>query len=283
VSRATAFLCTASTGELYALDAATGRALWARPYRSERMVDHEPFVPGDGAAVFLGDIGGTLHAVRAETGEALWTAALAGEKPRVASRPAILPGPAPSLFVPLASGEVVKAAAADGSELWRIPSSTSALAGPGTRVDVQDGLLLLTQGELFAAFLADAEKAPRPLWWVNSRRGGFSRPALRPGTATLLDGNGELVIVDLAKGEAVRRMGPVPGILYGHTPLEVRPGAWVLSCPSGKMALLEETPGGFRLPWTFQAACQVPGAALLAGDLVLFGGADGSVYAIGVE
>ncbi|MHC5040108.1 MAG: DUF4388 domain-containing protein, partial [Planctomycetota bacterium] len=220
VSRSILLLCTASKGEVHALDTGTGLPRWEGPYRTGRMIDHKPIVDSKNGTIYLGDLGGNVHALDLETGVQRWVVTLSGEKDSttICSAPALFPGLPPVLFIPLSGGDVIKLNGETGKELWRI---TAVPPDPWMK-DVPleltraGDLLLANRGQILKAFPTGDTPPARALWFKRARGGAFSNPLVVDDMVVVAEEGGILSFRDRATGERLAQTARLPGI---HTPL----------------------------------------------------------------
>ena len=132
-------------GELFALDAATGRELWKAaltvPLRGAPTVG--------GGRVFVVAHDNRLHVLAADTGAELWTHA------GIQETAALVGGAAPALsgdtvIVPYSSGELFALRANDGRELWSDALARAGRLTPLAQMGDIGGLPVIDRGVVFA-------------------------------------------------------------------------------------------------------------------------------------
>ena len=121
------------TGELLALDLASGKLRWK--YASGGMIGESSPAIG-GGAVYFGDLGGTVHAVNVRDGSRLWTFKTGSE---VKSSPTLTGG---IVLIGSYDTHLYALDARTGEVLWSFASGGSAMSAPS----VVDGVLYWGSG-----------------------------------------------------------------------------------------------------------------------------------------
>ncbi|GEM_PF-3548105 len=290
LSRKTLFLCTASKGELHAVDMDSGLSRWKHPYRAGRMVDHEPVPAPRLGTVFLGDVEGRVHAVDMRTGESRWTRKIEARKPRVTAAPVLFEGDDPALFVPTRGGEIVCLDPLSGETLRRFEPFAEVLGDIPVPIhlSVAGGLLLVKRGRQLGAFPATGGQgeAAEPVWSVRASSYSFSDPFVAGDTVAVAEEGGVLDLFRLKDGRRMARSEPLPGIQQVLSPLKIGEDRFLLCSAereTGRLVALERRGSAFRTIWTYDAPTGILGAPRLSGDTIFFGGADGNLYGVGAE
>ncbi len=210
------------TGKLHALDAASGKVLWARDLREELGADLPYFglaaspAAHDGAAIVVAD---GVYAFELASGETRW---VNRELEGSYASPVIRERDGTAQVLIGGAGEVVALDAADGTLLWRHEHANDQRTILCTPVLGDDDVLFVSayfKGSVGLQIAPDGRSA-RPLWTNGVQ---FShRNALRLGDRVVGFHNATLTAVDVATGEiAWRERGLKPGNL-------VRAGAGLL-------------------------------------------------------
>jgi outer membrane protein assembly factor BamB len=253
------------------------------------MVDHGPVMGEELGLVFLGDLGGKVHAVDMILGTERWSVTVGGEDAQILTAPAYFPGnPEPSLFVATEKGILTKLRADSGEEVWKIEVQTSTIWGNKLPMDLTPAgdLVLVTWGKNLRAFPTGDEPPSRPAWFASTQGGVFSQPLVHGDKVVAAHDGGVVLFLRRKTGEQIDRIENLPGIQIPLRPVALSKRRFLL-CDSkadpGRMVAVEDTRRGFRVLWTYEAPTRIMSAPQVADDNILFGGADGYLYAIGVD
>lgn len=168
---------------LTALDARTGKALWAAPLGDNALTAPTyAEVEGKGR-LFIGSGDGNLHALDADTGAPLWKRT---EHDGVVSAPAVVaPAEGPPLVL-LGSryGEARALDARSGEERWRLKTADR-ITGSLTAARVGGRLLALVPSYDRRLYALDAQTGA-VVWRYAARAGFYSSPAVLPGGEPLV-------------------------------------------------------------------------------------------------
>lgn len=234
-----------ATGELRALEAATGRVRWrtniledARAPNLEWGMAASPLVVGEMVLVVPGGASGSLAAYDRKTGERRWSAlhdAAAYSSPAIATVAGV-----EQILILTASR--VAGVSLDGTRvLWEFPWPTQSginaaqplTAGPN-RVFVSSGYGM---GAVMLELTRDGERlAPRELWRTNRMKNQFTTSVYLDGFIYGLD-DAILACLDAETG-ALRWKGG----RYGHGQVALASGHLIVVTEEGELALVRATP-----------------------------------------
>jgi outer membrane protein assembly factor BamB len=261
------------TGDLYALDVATGETRWT--FDTGWPVRRAPAVVG--GRVFVGagvsPVGalsgpiGAVYALDAASGDLLWEARV----PAVDSSPTVVNG---TVFVGDVDGLVHALSAASGGALWTAEvAADSAVRSSPT---VVDGTVLIGgQAGVYALDVVTGDTR----WLFETEQAVRSSPTVADGRVVVGRIDGSVSAVAAATGEErwTTELGPRP---VRSSPTVVDGRVFVGSNNVGVHALDLET--GEQL-WTSPTDRAVTSSPTVAGDTLYVGGQDGSLYAFELE
>jgi PGF-CTERM protein len=261
------------TGDLYALDVATGETRWR--FDTGWPVRRAPAAVG--GRVFVGagvsPVGalsgpiGAVYALDAASGDLLWEARV----PAVDSSPTVVNG---TVFVGDVDGRVHALSAASGGTLW-----TAEIAADGavrSSPTVVDGTVLVGgQAGVYGLDVATGDTR----WLFETEQAVRSSPTVADGRVVVGRIDGSVSAVAAATGEEhwTTELGPLP---VRSSPTVADGRVFVGSNNVGVHALDLETGDSV---WTSPTDRAVTSSPTVAGDTLYVGGQDGSLYAFGVE
>ncbi len=191
-------------GNVFCLEAATGRPLWQygrRFPRSRSVWRGHGLALGDGR-VYAGFWDGTVVALDPEVGRVIWRAGLPGKGFRdVTAGPAFAGG---RLYAGSLDGPVVALDAATGEVLWR--SEVGAAAG----IAVGAETLYLAGGD--GSVVALRRDNGVVVWRVGPGEGIATAPVLASGAVVVGFSDGPIVALNPATGALQARYVPGPGL-----------------------------------------------------------------------
>lgn len=237
-------------GNLYSLDAETGRTLWQHDLRKEFGADvpnwgvaSSPLVEGDKVIVPGG--GGKNRAFLAfdgTSGELVWSSGRA--LPAYASPIAATIGGVRQIVFFIAAG-LVGVAAEDGRQLWSAPWATSYDVNAATPLFVPKSGLFVSSGydtgaALLQIVVEEGEFRAYQLWRNRSLRNTWST-SVRVGQYLYGFDGSILKCLDILTGEVQwrGRAGPEGTLIFADGRLIVLSG-------DGTLRLVEASPGAFR-------------------------------------
>ena len=261
------------TGDLYALDVATGETRWT--FDTGWPVRRAPTVVG--GRVFVGagvsPVGalsgpiGAVYALDAASGDLLWEARI----PAVDSSPTVVNG---TVFVGDSDGLVHALSAASGGSLWTAEvAADSAVRSSPT---VVDGTVLVGgQAGVYALDVVTGDTR----WLFETEQAVRSSPTVADGRVVVGRIDGSVSAVTAATGEErwTTELGPRP---VRSSPTVADGQVFVGSNNVGVHALDLET--GDRV-WRDNTDRAVTSSPTVAGDTLYVGGQDGNLHAFGVE
>jgi outer membrane protein assembly factor BamB len=239
------------TGDLVAFDAATGTERWRTSIGSAGFFS--PAV-ADGV-VYVGSDDGKLHAIDANTGQERWSFAIpVADEVLFTSSPAVADG---LVYITGTRGNLYAIDVATGAERWRalvggVSPTTPVVAG-GT---VYVGADQATDNDQIGGMgtRGDAHESPGAyLLYAFGATDGTPR-----------------WMVDL--GPAVRGLEPSPAVVEGTILVAGLGNGW------REVRALDVADGAER--WRFTAHDTINAAPVVAGETVVVGGFDGSIYAL---
>jgi outer membrane protein assembly factor BamB len=276
-------------GNLYALDAASGRERWR--YATAGAVDGSPaWVRGGAdtpALVVVASRDGSLHAVDAASGEARWRLPLGAELPFRWGWDFILSTPAvhgDTLYVGSGSGEVLAVGAADGAVRWRhatggrVRSSPTVAEGTVYAGSFDGHLYALdaATGELRWKFATEGTK-------LDSVAAGFDRQSIQGSPAVTAEQvvfgarDGMFYGVDRATGEQRWRIDHgMPWVIASPA---IGDGKAVVGSSDGKFVTAVDLASGKEL-WRSRTGSNQLGSPAIVGGIVVVGDFDGAVLGL---
>jgi outer membrane protein assembly factor BamB len=259
-------------GRLAALDAATGALRWA--FETNGDVYGSPVVAGD--AVYVEDDTGILYALDTASGGERWQAQIASE---AGGDPAVA---GDTVYIgALDTGDLLALDAATGAERWRLDLGDGTLSTPSVAGGTvyTTGARLLDEDTAEGVLVAADAATGADRWRVELDAWSSSSPAVVDGTVYVGDVSGQLYAFDAETGaERWRtRVGPYvsfssPGVADGVV--------YVMS--AGTVVALDAATGTVR--WLFEIRPgndDVDSSPVVTGGLVIAGGGDGALYALG--
>ena len=239
---------------VYAVAAASGTVLWARPDFAERYTGP---VVGNGLVYFGSDFH-TVSALSVRDGRGVWQYT-AGDA--IYSPPAVT---SKAIYISSYDGYLYALSAAKGTVIWRSTaagSSTSFVATGGTHV------YAAASSEVVALRAADGGVA-----WIAP---GSAAVLAVGGGSVIAGGVGGLYAVDAASGTQQWAQA-VGGTVVS---MALSGGAVYAGCDDGHLRAFSVADGS--LTWAFPAGGPVRSGIAVAGGVVYFGSDDGNVYAVG--
>lgn len=182
-------------GNIYAVDAQTGVAIWKFPTRD--VVHSSPAVVN--GVVYIGGWDSYLYAIDSETGEAKWSFK-AGEDNIIhnqvgfQSSPAVVDG---TVYIGCRDAHVYALDAATGRKKWDYPTSKSWVIGTPA---VRDGRVYVGTSDS-ARFMALDAKTGRLVFNFDAKAYMFSSAALAGDLAYVGNHNGKLYAINLKTGK----------------------------------------------------------------------------------
>jgi outer membrane protein assembly factor BamB len=251
------------TGDLLALDLATGKLRWA--YRASDMIgESSPAVAG--GRVFIGDLSGVVHGVDASSGRGLWTFETDGE---IKSSPVTL-------------GDHVLVGSYDGF-LYALDSETGELAW---KIETQGPIHATASVWKGIAYVAGCDEMFRGIRVSDGRQvvevssGAYTgaSPALMAGKAFYGTLNSEVLAVDLERGSIVWRYSHPERQFPFYASAAVVGDRVVLGGRDKKVHCLDAESG--RSLWSFLTRARVESSPVVAGGHVYVGSNDGRLYVL---
>jgi len=281
-------------GNLYALDAATGRERWRAPQGG--AVHATPAV--EGGRVFVVSRRGGLTATDLATGRRLWSFPIGADVPFawgydfLLSSPAVVGG---TVYVGSGDGHLYAVEARTGRERWRLKTNGRVRSSPA----VDGGVLYFgsQDGRVWAVDVASG----KPKWTfeiggfsLDLQKEGYDRRSIQSTPALSADGlfigtrDGHAYALDRLTGALRWKFGHKVTWLPGSPDV-----SWVEASPAlaGELVLVGSSDGrAFRANrvttgeelWRFETPDRVLSSAAVAGGLVFFGCDDGHVFALDI-
>jgi outer membrane protein assembly factor BamB len=287
-----AVLFGSGDGNLYCLDAASGRERWRAPLGG--AVASTPAVSGDVVVATARER--TVAAVDLATGRVRWRFEAGKDLPfdwewdYWLSSPTIADG---RVYVGSGDGKLYALELASGRKLWELPTGGRVRSSPA----VSDGVVY--GGSMDGRVYAIAADTGRRLWTfetegvsIDQKAAGFDRrsivssPALSDDLLLVGSRDAHLYAVDRKTGRQAWRFGHRIEYLEGMPEV-----SWVLSSPaiSGGLVFSGSSDGHFfdavrektgEEAWRFKTPGNVLSSGALAGGQVFFGCEDGHLFAL---
>jgi outer membrane protein assembly factor BamB len=244
------------TGELRALDAATGRTLWRTDIVADAAAENiefglsaSPLVVEDTVVVLAGGANGhSVVAYDRQSGKRVWGAL--DDRPAYSS-PMLVTLAGVRQILTFTATRLVGLSPENGKLLWELPWGTAnqasqpLIAGP-------DRVFISTGSGADAAMLqvaagADGQLAARELWRTNRMNTDFSSAVLHDGFIYGLDGS-ILSCVDASTGELKWKGGR-----YGAGQVMLASGHLIVLTEQGELALVRADPAAHQEVTRFPA------------------------------
>lgn len=253
-------------GNLYKLDAASGKKIWQAEVGKE-AISSPAVVDG---IVYIGG-GKGLSAVDGETGKARWAYAI---DQGVQSSPAVLDG---KVFFGGLDGKVYALDAASGEKAWEF-----AAQGPvGSSPAVVDGKVYIGANDN-NLYILDADTGKLD-WSYKASDEIPGSPAVIGGMLMFGDLSGNFYIVDLANPQSkfgIPEWKGQVGVAVMSSPV-FADGILYIGTLDGNLIAVDAAKQGPA--WIFPAAGAIVSSPLIADDTVYFGSEGGVVYALDEE
>jgi outer membrane protein assembly factor BamB len=251
------------TGDLLALDLATGKLRWA--YRASDMIGESSPAVATGR-VYIGDLSGVVHGVDASSGRGLWTFETDGE---IKSSPVVL-------------GDHVLVGSYDGF-LYALDSETGELAW---KVETQGPIHATASVWKGIAYVAGCDEMFRGIRVSDGQQvvevssGAYTgaSPALMAGKAFYGTLNSEVLAVDLERGNVVWRYSHPERQFPFYASAAVVGSRVVVGGRDKKVHCLDT--GSGRPLWSFLTRARVESSPVVAGSYVYVGSNDGRLYVL---
>ena len=238
-----------ATGELRALDAATGRTLWRTDILADAGTGNmdfgmaaSPLVVGNTVVVLPGGPNGrSVVAYDRHTGKRVWSAL--DDRASYAS-PMLVTLAGVRQILAFTETRLVGLSPDDGTLLWEVPwempnqASQPLVAGPD-RVFISSGAGA-DAAMLQVAAGADGRLAARQLWRTNRMKNNFSSSVIHDGFIYGLDGS-ILACLDASTGELKWKGGR-----YGAGQLLLASGHLIVLTEEGELALVRADPSAHQ-------------------------------------
>ncbi|WBB58107.1 serine/threonine-protein kinase [Streptomyces sp. WMMC500] len=249
-------------GMLYAVDTATGQQRWA--FSARAGISSSPAL-ADGV-VYVGSLDGGLYAVDARTGTVRWTFATGAG---VESSPAVAGG---AVYVGSLDGNLYAVDAATGRVRWRFPTRDGVYSSP----TVAEGVVHIASldGGVYAV---DAETG-LGRWDFDTRAVVSSSPTVADGVVYVGGWDRHLYAVDAATGVARWRC-LTGGAVYSSP--AVAGGAVYVGSLDKHLYAVDAATG--RRRWAFRTGGAVESSPFVAGGAGYVGSRDGRMYAVEIR
>ncbi|MHC5037128.1 MAG: outer membrane protein assembly factor BamB family protein [Planctomycetota bacterium] len=264
--------CSANLGELWALDAISGRRAWG-PLRFERMAEHTPAGLAKSPFLLVGDIGGTLYAVNGNTGALAWKVQATKPGEGIRSTP-VIDQTRGVAFAGTTKGGLLKVSLKDGAGIWRVPTGLGASVQPAL---VGDRVLAVVGSRLFIYDALSSEVPKKPLWTT----GGFydfASPAVTRGSIHLTDRNGTYRIIRARDGNEILSISFGVSGKEPVTPLPV--GDRVVLASGSKLSVWRIEGARAHRLWQVDVEGTINNPVIAQQGKVLFTTAEGSYGAV---
>jgi outer membrane protein assembly factor BamB len=267
----------AGTGDLIALDLATGKQRWK--YATGNLIgESSPAVGPD--AVYVGDLAGLVHAVRLADGARLWTFKTGAE---IKSSPVLVSAGSP-LRTPAQRGasDVVLIGSYDthlyaidarsGRLRWKVQTRGQVHATPA----VQDGL----------TFVAGCDAIFRAIRISDGTEAYQIKSGAYTGASPVLDGerayfgtfNYEVLALDLKRRTIVWRYANKDSEFPFYSSAALDGGRVYLGGRDKVIHAIDAASG--KPSWTFATRARVDSSPVVSGGRVYVGSSDGRLYAL---
>ena len=251
----------AGTGDLLALDLASGKLLWK--YATGNLIgESSPAVGTD--TVFVGDLGGLVHAVSLRDGKPLWTFKTGAE---IKSSPVLIND---VVLIGSYDTHLYALDARSGKLRWKVATKGQVHATPA----VQDGLAFVAGCDaVFRAIrVADGTEA----YHVESGAYTGASPVLDNGRAYFGTFNYEVLAVDLKQRRIEWRYSDPESRFPYYSSAALDSGRLIVG---GRDKLVHAIDAGTgRRLWTFATRARVDSSPVVAGGRVFVGSTDGRLY-----
>jgi outer membrane protein assembly factor BamB len=298
----------AMTGELLAIDLATGKLRWSYQAAPADYGIGESSPAVAGGTVYIGDLAGVLHAVDAATGKAKWTFKTGSE---IKSSPVVAGG---RVLIGSYDGSLYGVDAAAGKQVWKVDTDNYVHATPAIwngvayfggcdeffhGVRISDGREVLTFDTeaytaasagihagvayygTFANDVVAVDIAARKIRWRfqdPDRQFPFYSSAAVTGDSVIIGGRDKLVrALDLATGKprwsfaTQARVDSSPAVAGDRV---------VVGSGDGRVYVLDLATG--KKIWEFEGGAGFTASPAIAAGRIVIGDVDGKIFAIGM-
>jgi outer membrane protein assembly factor BamB len=251
-----------SSGQLLALDLATGKRRWSYATGAE-IGESSPCI--DGGLVYIGDLKGVVHAVSARGGAPAWTFKA---KTQIKASPVVVSG---KVLVGSYDQTVYALDARTGRLAWSFETEGQVHSTAG----VDGGLVYVTGCDAFLRALRVADG--KEMFRVASGAYTGASPALSNGRAFYGTFENEVIAVDLTGRKVVWRYRPERQFPF-YSSAAVAAGRVVVGGRDKLIHALDAATG--KAAWTFATRARVDSSPLIAGGKVCVASGDGRVYVL---
>ncbi len=253
----------AGTGDLVALDLATGKLRWK--YQAGNPIgESSPAVARD--TVFVGDTDGILHAVRSKDGTRLWTFKTDAE---IKSSPVVVDT---TVLVGSYDGHLYALDAATGKLKWKFETDGPVHATPAVR----DGVVYIAGcDESFRGVsIADGKQVFQLAAGANTA----ASPLIEGDRAYFGTFNNEVLAFDLRAKKILWRYENPDRQFPFYSSGAFANGRVIVGSRDKLVHAIDAASG--KKAWTFTARARVDSSAAIAGGRVYIGSSDGRLYVL---
>ncbi len=253
----------ALTGDLFAIDLATGSLKWKYATGSS-IGESSPAVWRD--TVYIGDLSGNLHAVKTSDGSKLWTFK-AGQE--IKSSPVVS---GTTLLIGSYDGHLYALDAASGKQLWRFETEGPVHATPAVR----DGVVFIAGCD--ESFRGISLAGGKELFKVPAGSNTASSPLVEGDRAYFGTFNSEVMAFDIKARKIVwRYQNPERQFPY-YSSAALAGGRVIIGSRDKLLHAIEAASG--KAAWTFTTRARVDSSPAVAGGRVYVGSSDGRFYVL---
>ena len=258
----------ASTGELLALDLASGKAKWK--YRAANpdfgIGESSPAVAA--GVVYIGDLTGVLHAVDAATGKVRWTFKTGSE---IKSSPVVAGN---RVLIGSYDGSLYALDVATGKQVWKVETENYVHATPA----IWNGVAYFGGcDEIFHGVrISDGVEVVR----MSTGAYTAASAAIAGGVAYYGTFANDVVAVDIAAKRVKWRFEDPDRQFPFYSSAAISNGLAILGGRDKMVRAIDLATGKQR--WSFATRARVESSPAVAGDRVVVGSSDGKVYVLDV-
>jgi outer membrane protein assembly factor BamB len=234
-----------ATGELRALDAGTGKILWAKNILSENRARNltwgmaaSPLIVDDKVIMLPGGGGASIVAYDKQTGDVIWKA-LSDQQAYTSPMLVTLAGRRQILVV--SAERMVGITVENGTVLWDIPWVTQYGINAAQPIIVDDNHFFISAGYGHGAALVEVNRTSdgmtaRPVWQNVNMKNKFTSSVLHEGYVYGLD-EAILACIDVRTGKRMWKGGR-----YGYGQVILASGHLIVLTERGDLVLVKATP-----------------------------------------